>query len=312
MASPLVSLFLKGPEEASSEGEPLWIDLDGNNPEAQQWLLEESGLDPLYGSALLAEETRPRSLGLPSKKALLLTLRGINTNPGEDPEDMISLRIWAEKNRIITVHFEKVRALEDLRTSVSEGQSPSDTGSFLAHLCKTLNKRIGLLVTDLEEAGDDLEDRILMESSSLLRSEINQLRRQTIRMHRYLAPQREALLHLQKEELSWLSPLQRAQLREEGDRITRYVEDLDALRDHAAVTQDELESRLAERNSRILYMLSVVATLFLPLTFVTGLLGMNVGGIPWGTAPQGFFIVTALLLLLVVLLLWLFRRIRWL
>jgi len=117
---------------------------------------------------------------------------------------------------------------------------------------------------------------------------------------------------LQKEELSWLSPLQRAQLREEGDRITRYVEDLDALRDHAAVTQDELESRLAERNSRILYMLSVVATLFLPLTFVTGLLGMNVGGIPWGTAPQGFFIVTALLLLLVVLLLWLFRRIRWL
>ena len=109
MASPLVSLFLKGPEEASSEGEPLWIDLDGNNPEAQQWLLEESGLDPLYGSALLAEETRPRSLGLPSKKALLLTLRGINTNPGEDPEDMISLRIWAEKNRIITVHFEKVR-----------------------------------------------------------------------------------------------------------------------------------------------------------------------------------------------------------
>jgi len=305
------SLFLKGGTNSSGE-DILWIDLEGTDPEARKWLEEESGLEPLYSEALLAEETRPRSLGLPSKKALLLTLRGINTNPGEDPEDMVSIRIWAEEKRIITVHFQKVMALEDLRTAIAEGEGPENAGAFLARLCNLLNRRMGLLVSELEEVGDDLEDRVLSEISSLLRSEINRLRRQTLRMHRYLTPQREALLHLQREELFWLLPSDRARLREEGDRITRYVEDLDALRDHAAVTQDELESRLSERNSRTLYMLSVVATLFLPLTFITGLLGMNVGGIPWGSAPQGFFLVTGLLLLLVILLLWLFRRIRWL
>ena len=307
----LDSLFLKRSTNSSGE-DVLWIDLEGTDQEARKWLEKESGLEPLYSEALLAEETRPRSLGLPSKKALLLTLRGINTNPGEDPEDMVSLRVWAEEKRIITVHFQKITALEDLRTAIAEGEGPENAGTFLTSLCNLLNRRMGLLVSELEEVGDDLEDRVLSEISSLLRSEINRLRRQTLRIHRYLTPQREALLHLQREELFWLRPSDRAQLREEGDRITRYVEDLDALRDHAAVTQDELESRLSERNSRTLYMLSVVATLFLPITFITGLLGMNVGGIPWGGAPQGFFLVTGLLLLLVVLLLWLFRKIRWL
>ncbi len=304
-------LLPTGKEDTSGQ-EILWIDVDGTNPKARKWLEEESGLDPLYSAALLAEETRPRSLGLPAKKALLLTLRGINTNPGEDPEDMVSLRIWGEEKRIITVHFEKIVALEGLHTALEEEKELRSSGALLAHLCNLLNRRIGLLISEMEEEGDDLEDRVLTENSSLLRSEINRLRRQALRMHRYLAPQREALAHLQREEISWLLPLEKAKLREEGDRLTRCVEDLNALRDHAAVTQDELESRLSERNSRTLYMLSVVATLFLPLTFITGLLGMNVGGIPWGTTPQGFSLVTGLLLLLIVLLLWLFRKIRWL
>ena len=144
----LDSLFLK--RSTNSFGEDvLWIDLEGTDQEARKWLEEESGLEPLYSEALLAEETRPRSLGLPSKKALLLTLRGINTNPGEDPEDMVSLRIWAEEKRIITVHFQKVMALEDLRTAIAEGEGPENAGAFLASLCNLLNRRMGLLVSEL-------------------------------------------------------------------------------------------------------------------------------------------------------------------
>ena len=181
------SLLPKGKEDISGQ-EILWIDVDGTNPKARKWLEEESGLDPLYSAALLAEETRPRSLGLPAKKALLLTLRGINTNPGEDPEDMISLRIWGEEKRIITVHFKKIMALEGLRTAMEEGKELESSGTLLAHLCNLLNRRIGLLISEMEEEGDDLEDRVLTENSSLLRSEINRLRRQALRMHRYLAP----------------------------------------------------------------------------------------------------------------------------
>jgi len=71
----------------------------------------------------------------------------------------------------------------------------------------------------------------------------------------------------------------RARLRETADTITRYVEDLDALRERAAVTHEELTTRLADRMNRTMSVLSLVAAVFLPLSFVTGLLGINVGGI---------------------------------
>jgi zinc transporter len=101
-------------------------------------------------------------------------------------------------------------------------------------------------------------------------------------------------------------------LREIADRTTRYVEDLDSARDRAAVTQDELNSRLSERMNKTMYVLSIVAGIFLPLGLLTGLLGINVGGIPGTQSPFAFLIVCALLVLVAILQAVLFKRMRWL
>ncbi|MDX1581213.1 MAG: CorA family divalent cation transporter, partial [Alphaproteobacteria bacterium] len=69
-----------------------WVHLDHHSPEVRAWLVEKSGLDPLVCEALLAEETRPRCT--PFGEGLVLILRGVNLNPGADPEDMVSLRLW--------------------------------------------------------------------------------------------------------------------------------------------------------------------------------------------------------------------------
>jgi zinc transporter len=100
-------------------------------------------------------------------------------------------------------------------------------------------------------------------------------------------------------------------LRETADRTTRYVEDLDAIRDRATVTQEELNARLAEQMNKTMYILSIVAGIFLPLGLLTGLLGINVGGIPGTESHWAFAIFCVLLLIVAVGQVWLFKRKKW-
>ena len=146
--------------------------------------------------------------------------------------------------------------------------------------------------------------------SHSLRRQLGELRRQAIALRRYLAPQRDVISHLQMERVPWLSDMHRARLRELGDRLMRYVEDLDAARERAAVTQEELASRLSEQMNKSMYTLSLVAGIFLPLGLLTGLLGINVGGIPGTNSDIAFTLVCVLLVALAIFAAWLFRRFR--
>jgi zinc transporter len=144
-----------------------------------------------------------------------------------------------------------------------------------------------------------------------LRTELNKLRRVIIALRRYLAPQRDALSRMMNIKVGWMSERDILHLREEADRVTRYVEDLDAARERAAITQEELGNRLSEQLNTRMYVLSVVAAIFLPLGFLTGLFGINVGGIPMAENPQGFIDILLLLLLISGIQVLLFRWRRW-
>jgi zinc transporter len=76
------------------------------------------------------------------------------------------------------------------------------------------------------------------------------------------------------------------------------------------VTQEELAARLSEQMNRNTYMLSVVAGVFLPLGLLTGLLGINVGGIPGTENPNAFVIVCVTMVVLAAAMWWFFRRFR--
>ena len=289
---------------------PLWVHLDYLHPDAVMWLENDSDLDLSVAAALTADETRPRSVA--SHGGLLVILRGVNLNPGSDPEDMVAVRMWMDEHRIITTQHRRVRAMEAVEASLVEGEGPTNSSSFLVEVTDGLNSRIGSILSELDDRVDALEDKVLEGESYTLRAEIGSLRREIISLRRYLAPQRDAVARLQNERVPWLDEISRVYLREIADRTTRYVEDLDSARDRAAVTQDELNSRLSERMNKTMYVLSIVAGIFLPLGLFTGLLGINVGGIPGGENPHAFLIVCAILVLTGSLQVFLFKRMRWL
>jgi zinc transporter len=287
----------------------LWVHLNFEAPNAQRWIKEESQLGDVVGDALLAEESRPRITTFDD--GLLVALRGVNLNPGADPEDMVSLRMWAEKNRIITTRRRKLMSVADLCSAIEKGKGPRTSGEFLEDVADRLMVRMGGVINELEDKAAELEEAVLTEESHELRPKLASIRRDAINLRRYMAPQREAIARLQSEKISWLAEEDRVRLRETYDRLTRYIEDLDAARERAAVTQEELISRLSEQMDNRMYVLSIVAAIFLPLGFLTGLLGINVGGIPGTEYKAAFFVFCLLLVALVVIEVIIFKKKKW-
>ncbi|MEQ9122665.1 MAG: CorA family divalent cation transporter, partial [Alphaproteobacteria bacterium] len=123
-------------------------------------------------------------------------------------------------------------------------------------------------------------------------------------------PQRDALSTLAIEELPWLGSGERGRLREATDRITRLAEELDAIRDRAAVVHDQIVEQRGEAMNRSMLILAVVAAIFLPLGLLTGLLGINVGGVPGADTSWAFWAVCGLLGVATLFQIWLFRRLR--
>jgi len=294
----------------SPEQGVLWVHLDVNDDNSRDWLLNVSGVQGEVAEAMLAEETRPRSLAM--DQGLLVVLRGVNTNPGADPEDMVSIRIWIEADRIITTRRRRVLSVQDVRASLDKGDGPHSPGEFLAILVERLANRIGDFVDGIEEQLGESEDNVLSQDSATFRRSLGALRRQMASVRRFLAPQRDALDRLYRQPGVLLSDRETRYLREESDRITRYLEDLDLARERAVVLQEEFLGQLAQEQNARMYVLSVVAAIFLPLTFITGLLGMNVGGLPGMESPIGFLTSVVVMVGAAVLLLIYFRWKKWL
>jgi zinc transporter len=168
------------------------------------------------------------------------------------------------------------------------------------------------VIDGLEDRLDEQEDAVLAAKTFESRTALTIIRQQAIGLRRYLAPQGEALARLLTVELPWLRETTRRHLRERADRVTRIVEDLDAIRERAAVVQDELSNRLSDLMNKRMYALAAVAGLFLPLGLITGLLGINVAGIPGANVPFAFAIVCGLLVVIIVIEVLILRKLRWL
>lgn len=292
-------------------GEICWAHLQRGSASADFWLSETRGVAPLVRQALTAEETRPRCA--PLEGGLLLILRGVNLNPDAEPEDMVSIRIWTDGERILSVWLRRLHAVGDVDEMLSQGRGPKTVGEFLALLADRLVARMEPVIAEIDDRIDALEDEVLEHYDPAMRERLATVRRQAIVLRRYFAPQREALLRLagDQEVTPWLGQAQRHLLRETADRITRYVEDLDAGRERASVVHDQLANHISDEMNRGMYILSVIAAVFLPLGFITGLLGINVGGMPGGDTTWAFAAVCGLLALLAGLEIWLLRRLKW-
>ena len=239
---------------------------------------------------LVQPETRPRYLGL--GESLILILRGANFNPGQQADDMVSLRLWAGRDLVVTLRHRPIFAVRELQADLEAGYCmPGGPGELVAELTERLVDRIEQVSLKLDDQVDALEEAILdPDCPPDVLAPLPELRRASIRLLRYLRPQSETLRRLGARPPDGLA-LPHDEIRESANRAQRALEELDAVHQRLGALADHQYAQKADQLSRNGYGLSVVAAIFLPLGFVTGLFGMNVGGLPFTDTAWGFAIV---------------------
>lgn len=292
--------------------ESLWLHWDRSHPQAQTWLRGSSGLSDFSCDLLLEENTRPRLLTLPNNE-LLLFLRGVNLNPGAEPEDMVSLRIFGSSQRVISLRLRRLRAIDEMLSDFEQGDGPKDPAELILYLAQNLTLKVQDLIGDLSEIVDDEEDKIdADERYTPEHGAILPIRRRAAGLRRFLAPQRDIFGQLARTKIPWFSSDVLDYWNELNNSLTRYLEELELTRERVGLVLEAVDRRMSERMSRIMYRFGVITGIFLPITFLTGLLGINVGGVPFSNNPWGFPVVCSLMVVIAVVQWWFYRRLQWL
>ena len=240
---------------------PRWLHFDAGVTGTAK-LIEQcaTGIDPATVEAMLDREARPRAVEIDGH--VQLTLRGVNLNDNEHAEDMVAIRLWIGATRIISVRYRMLKTVQDIAARLRAGKGPKDVGSIVSLLCNRLLERIDPVLGQLDEDTDNIEEQLIDSADATLRKNITEVRKKAILFRRYIAPQREAIGKLRLAEVDWLSTQNRRSLQESHDRVTRYVEDLDAIRERAQIVKDELVNILSDKLNRNLYVIYRLSRLF--------------------------------------------------
>ncbi len=297
-------------DPAQSHDHLVWIHLDARAAGIKPLLDKIPGIDALSASALLASETRPRLEKVGN--GLLIILRGPNLNENARPDDMVSLRLWVDAKHIVSLRRRKSKAVDDFEGQVRAGtKTILSPGDFLASLCISILDKIEPIITALDQKVDNIEEKILKNSRDGLRHELTLIRQQAIIFRRHMGPQREVLSQLKALDEPWFTPQERRILQDSYDRITRFIEELDMVRDRCQIMHEELAALFSEKMNSNMFTISLLSALFMPLGFLTGLFGINVGGIPGADNPIAFMVFCIALGVVIGLQMLIFRRMKW-
>jgi len=291
------------PEESGA----LWLNLDYTFDEADQWLRAQPWIPETVGDALIAEDTRPRAAEVGG--GLLVYLRGVNLYPDARPEDMIAIRLWIKGNLIISSQNRQLLSLSEIGDDLLHGTGPGNARQLLARLVDAMTWRTEGVIGRIEDLVGQCSDALEQSPDRSLTHTISSVRRRAIGLRRYLSPQREAISRLQANPLFEREDAEL--IREAGERLQRLIEDLDAARDQATLLQEEVFAIQNEITNDRMYFLAAVSAVFLPLSFLTGLFGINIGGMPGVDDPHAFWWFVAALLVITLAILLRMAQLRW-
>ena len=268
------------PDEAAHYKGPgfLWLHLQGRDEQDLAFIRAQPDIPDVAAGALAATETRPRCDRI--DEGAILNLRG----PGElDPADsdrLVSIRFWVTESRVISLSRRPITALGEVTRKMEAGKI-HDSGDLVAAFAWAISTQLDPEVSGLGDRLDEVESDLEPNFLYRLRRDITNVRSAAISFRRFVAPDRDALRTLAAQDFDWLAEDDRLHIVEAADRFARMAEELEAVRERAALLHEQITDLRAEQTDQRALYISVVAFIFLPLTFVTGLLGMNVEGIPY-------------------------------
>lgn len=291
-------------------GEVLWVHLLRTDARVGELLRDGFGIPGPTTELLTSDATRPRAFR--EGDTLVATLRGINFNPGAEPEDMVSLQLWSDGQRVVTLRRLPLQSPRETLAEIDAGTGPADAGALVTTLVDHIIARTDQVIIDLNDQIDDCDREAGMMQAEALIDQIASIRHACLSLKRHMGPMHVALEAIGRDAPPWFEEHDRRAMTDAIHRLRRDLDDIDASKESAVVMLDDLRARAVAGSQRTNFVLTIVATIFLPLTFLTGLMGSNVGGIPGSDNPYAFWVLSGLCLAVLVVQLLLIRKWKWL
>ncbi len=254
----------------------LWVDFSGEDPEpTEQILLRTFGFHPLAVDDALRETHVPKVDDWESY--LYIAMHAISFTSGEDDIEGIELDIFLGDNYIVTHHDFPIQALNRVWDSSTKDKRYFKRGAdhVLYKLTDELIVDYMQVVESLDEEIELVEAEVLGKPSSQIVQRIFTLKRATLHLRRVLSPLREVLNKLARDDYDVIDAKDRVYFRDVYDHLVRLHDISESLRDLVGGVLDTYLSVINNRMNEIMKTLTLITTLFMPITFVTGFFGMN-------------------------------------
>ena len=277
----------------------VWLHFNLSHTACAKWIKEQLQLSDLFHESL-TDGSRSTRVEL-DDDTLVAVVNDVHYDFAFEPCDIATLWLSVGPQLVVTARLQPLRSIDRLRDAVRRGEKLMSSVALLVHLMHDQGDVLIQIVRNTTARVDDIEDKLLAGRLETKRANLGALRRLLVRLQRLLAPEPAALLRLLRKPPGWISEDDQGDLRQSTEEFNVALSDMAALQERIKLLQEEIAGRVAEANNRSLFVLTIVTVLALPINIITGLLGMNVGGIPLAEHPHGFWWVVAIVVTFTVI-----------
>lgn len=284
----------------------LWLHFNLSQASTEKWLHAHTALPPEFYEAL-HQGSRSTRIEL-ADDALIAVVNDVLHGFAFDPSDISTLWLHVSSRLIISARKKPLKSVDRLRQSVQQGALIFTPVELLTHLLRDQADVLIGIVRDAVSKVDLIEDDLLAGRLNYKRENLGNLRRVLVRLQRLMAPEPAALFRLLQRPTNWMTESDIQDLRQSSEEFSAVLVDMASLQERIKLLQEEIAAMINEKNSRSLYILTIVTVLALLINIIAGLFGMNVGGIPFAENAEGFWMVVSLVASLTVFLIWMLVR----
>jgi magnesium transporter len=290
----------------------LWVDVEETTEEDGVLLAQVFNFHHLTIEDCISTQIHPPKID-DFGDYLFMVAHGINHVTESEMVETAELAVFLSTNFVVSNHDIHLYSVESIQRLVEDDGRPMKRGAdFLAHsLIDALVDNVLPTIDRMSDIAEEIEEEVIHQPQQATLEAILKLKRSTLRIHRVMAPQREVLNRLSRGEFPVIKTEAQIFYRDVYDHLVR-IEDLNQnIRDMADNALATYLSSVANRQNETMRVLSIVATIFLPLTLLAGIYGMNFEYMPELQWRWGYFAVLGIMGAAIVSVIWRFWASRW-
>lgn len=266
-----------------SSSQSVWIHLNYANNQIQSWLKSKDQLPEDIVEILEEDVARVRQKTFTKVNATHLIFFNdfLKELHQKNSDEIVTLWMITFGNVLITLRSHPIEVADTLKNLLSIGRfHPKNIGDIYLHMLEIREEALHQQANILMDRMDQLEEVIIRGETLPEHETLGRIRIQCNRMRRYFSPELIAINHLIRNPPSWISDENHREISEISEKLSVLVQELDHLYERAKVLQDEQSAHVAQFNANNLQVLSIMTVIFLPMTLISGIMGMNMQDLP--------------------------------